>query len=325
MLYITGITGHSGRWFFERLKKEKYSGKIRCSMQQSIEACPEKYALFKDCNLDIEFAVGNLEDENFLNSFLSHPGRDSNHPNDTNDANQPHTLVHIVGIQQSEKLMEMAIAKSIDWAILVHTTGRFSKFKSASSDYIRIEDEILKKRNQIAVTVLRPTMIYGSSRDKNMYRLVNYLDKFPVFPLFGDGSNLMQPVHAKDLGNAYYDVLIRPDITKNQEYDLSGKEPVTYKHIIQIISKYLNRKVKILPVPFGLSLSAAKAYNAVLGKHAIISVEQVLRMKEDKAFSHEKATKDFGYNPYSFDEGIKGEVEEFMMGVRVDFSGVTYK
>ena len=41
----------------------------------------------------------------------------------------------------------------------------------------------------------------------------------------------------------------------------------------------------------------------------ILKAEQVLRLNENKDFSHEEAKKDFEYNPLSFEEGIKSEVE----------------
>ena len=44
----------------------------------------------------------------------------------------------------------------------------------------------------------------------------------------------------------------------------------------------------------------------------MISVEQVLRMQEDKDFKYDKASRDFGYLPVSFYEGIKDEVQEYL-------------
>ena len=121
----------------------------------------------------------------------------------------------------------------------------------------------------------------------------------------------MQPVHARDLGNAYYDVLMNPDATKNREYDLSGKEPIKYIDLVRTVSRALGKKNILVPVPMTLSLLAAKTYSR-LSANAQISVEQVLRMSEDKAFSHDSATRDFGYNPLGFEEGIEGEVREYL-------------
>ena len=309
MLYVTGITGHTGRWFLKKLQSEKYLGKIRCVMRESRENAPEKYKVFDDCSLDLDFSVGRLEDKDFLMESLT----------------DVTTIIHIAGISLSSEVVEAAIKNNVNWAILVHTTGRFSKYKSASEEYIKIEDDILERcsampeGNRILnCTILRPTMIYGSSGDRNIYRLVEYLDKHKVFPLFGDGSNLMHPVNARDLGIAYYDVLAHPSSTMNKEYDLSGKEPLAYLDIIKIIQGCLNKRAKIVKIPISLSIFMAKVYNGVF-KNALITVEQVMRMQEDKAFSHEAAARDFGYDPISFEDGIKEEVQEYLSGVRVDY------
>ena len=47
-----------------------------------------------------------------------------------------------------------------------------------------------------------------------------------------------------------------------------------------------------------------------------LNEEQVLRMKEDKDFTHLKATEDFGYNPMSFEEGIKEEINEYKRNIK---------
>jgi len=228
------------------------------------------------------------------------------------------TVLHIASIKLSSNIVAAAIRNNVRWAILVHTTGRYSRFKSAAAEYIKIEDDILRLRTRIAITVLRPTMIYGSSRDRNMFKLVDFLYRHKFFPLFGSGKNLMQPVLAKDLANAYYDVLMNREITTNREYNLSGKEPISYLDLVRTVSRALGRQNVIVPIPMWLSLLIARAYNAV-SKRAEISVEQVMRMNEDKVFPHEAASRDFGYSPASFRDGIRGEVEEYFEWRKLHF------
>lgn len=288
-ILLTGATGHSGKWFINRLIDEKYSGELVCLIRSGRSALE-----LQNSSLNYSVIKGDASDPVALDIAMD--GVD--------------VLIHIAGIQISKNVMAAAIRNGVQWAILVHTTGRFSKYKSASAEYIEIEEEILKKRSEnLSITILRPTMIYGSQKDVNMHKLIKYLNKHKAFPLFGKGDNLMQPVHARDLGNAYYDILIKPEVTKNKEYNLSGKRPVTYKDIIKITSSALNKRVFIIPIPFWISLLAAKVYNFMLGQKAIISVEQVLRMQEDKAFPYEEAAKDFGYDPIDFQEGIREEIE----------------
>lgn len=290
-LLITGATGNSGLYFLEYLNKNDLQyNEIRCLVRETTNT----NVLNKFSNLNIRCVVGDITDRKFVNEI-------------TKDID---TILNIANIRFSPLLMEYGYKNNVDWLIGVHTTGRYSKFKSASAEYIQIEDTLLKERH-INLTVLRPTMIYGNMKDHNMKKLIKFLDKFPMFPVFGKGKNLLQPVRAQDLGKAYYDVLSKPEITKNKEYDLSGKDEVEYKKIIKYITNKLNRKVIIIPVPINLSYKIA-----MFGQRFIpgfpIKGEQVLRMQEDKVFSHTKASQDFGYSPMSFKQGIEEEVEEYL-------------
>lgn len=251
--------------------------------------------LLDQSGLEIEKVYGDLEDIECLESLLVGVT----------------TVLHISSILFSNNVINAAIKNNVKWAILVHTTGRYSKYKSASEEYIRIEDSILKKRNKIGITILRPTMIYGSSQDRNMYKLIDYLYHHRFFPIFGSGKNLMQPVHAKDLGFAYFDVLQNKEKTFNQEYNLSGKDPLTYIDLVECVSKTLGKKNIKVRIPFFVSIIAARIYNKI-NKNAIISVEQVLRMQEDKVFCYDLANRHFNYSPIPFEEGIKTEVAEYI-------------
>jgi nucleoside-diphosphate-sugar epimerase len=290
MVLITGITGHSGTWLLRRFSKENYPGEVRCTIRGSSDS-----RLLEESGLPFCKVTGDLSDPAFLDRAMG----------------GVRTVLHIAGIMLSARIIEAAIRNGVQRAILVHTTGRFSRFKSAAEEYMRIEDAILELRARISITVLRPTMIYGSSRDQNMYKLVDYLYRHKFFPIFGSGNNLMQPVHASDLGNAYFDVLNNPRTTSNREYDLPGKAPLTYVELVKAVSDELGRENILVPVPMFLSLMGARIYNR-MSRNPRISVEQVMRMNEDKAFSYDSAARDFGYRPLSFEEGIKDEVTEYL-------------
>jgi nucleoside-diphosphate-sugar epimerase len=290
MLYVTGITGHSGRWFVERLVNEDYKGKIRCVVRGGSDT-----GFLDKSSLDVEKVIGDLNDQEFLTFTMRGCS----------------TVLHIASIIYSKNVVNAAVHNNVKWAILVHTTGRYSKYKSASAEYISIEENVLKYRDRMGITVLRPTMIYGSSRDRNMYKLIAFLHKIKFFPMFGEGKNLMQPVHARDLGNAYYDVILNRSNTFNKDYNLSGKQPLSYMDLVRAVSNAIGRNNIIIKIPLWTSVFAARVYNAV-DKNALISVEQVLRMQEDKDFGYEDAMRDFAYSPISFEEGIVEEVNEYM-------------
>ena len=58
--------------------------------------------------------------------------------------------------------------------------------------------------------IVRPTMIYGTPGDRNMIRLVEWINRWPVLPVFGDSRSLQQPVHVKDVAWAGVKCLVTP-------------------------------------------------------------------------------------------------------------------
>lgn len=290
MLLITGITGHTGRYFLQHLITQKYNEKIRCVVREN-----SNIKVLENCGLDVELVVGDLNDDVFVNSIMK----------------DVKTVFHIYNIHHSPSIVKSAIKNNVKRAILVHTTGIFSKFKSASEDYIRIESEVLALAKQkINLTILRPTMIYGDMCDHNMSKFIKMIDKMRIYPLIDNGNGLIQPVNARDLGKAYFDVLMNPEITANKQYDLSGEKPISVKEALTIISGFLSKKTMFISIPMSLSVFAAKIIK-VLSIGKIDIVEQVLRMGEDRVYSHSLAKADFHYSPMPFKSGIELEVNEY--------------
>ncbi|MDJ1088754.1 NAD-dependent epimerase/dehydratase family protein [Macrococcoides caseolyticum] len=290
-LLITGATGHTGNFFLEQLNNNpKNVNEIICTVRETTNTDNLK----KFNNLNIKTVVGNLKDDHYINEI-------------TKDID---VIINIANIRFSEILAKYGKMNNVKWLIGIHTTGRYSKFKSASAEYISIEDNLLKNKD-LDLTILRPTMIYGSTKDHNMSKLIKFLDKTPVFPIFGDGKNLLQPVRAQDLGKAIYDVLFSYEKCKNKEYNLSGKNEIEYIDILKIISNQLNKRIIFIKLPIKLCYIIA-----VIGERFIpkfpIKAEQVLRMQEDKIYSHQEAKDDFEYNPLEFEQGIKDEVREYL-------------
>lgn len=290
-ILITGANGHSGKIFLNNIENnrkniyEEIHVVVRnSSLDDFIERSP----------LNIIKHVGDIKNSDFVENI-------------TKDID---VILHIAGIQMSELIFYKAIENNINWIISIHTTGRYSKFKSASTEYIDIEDKLLKLRDKINITILRPTMIYGSSRDRNMNKLIKFIDRFPIYPIFGNGNNLMQPVNAKDLAIAYQQVIENSEITINENYNLSGKYPIKYKNLISTVSQHLNKRTVLVKLPIIFSRFFVRICRKLVPKFPL-NEEQVLRMKEDKDFTHLKATKDFGYNPMSFEEGIVEEIKEY--------------
>lgn len=290
-ILITGITGRSGRYLGELLTQNNI-GNVTAIIRDE-----EKFRSLFGEQSNICCEVGDIRDGKYVTKLLIDKKID--------------TLLHIPGIKLSIKMVKAAIKSGVvKRIILVHTTGIYSKFKAASEEYLEIEKQIdeLLKGTDISLTILRPTMIYGSLDDRNMSSFIKMIDKLRIFPLVNGGKYELQPVNQKDLGKAYYQVLIHEEATANKNYDLSGGTVIYLKDILQNISKFLGKKTIFISVPFGLAYFAANvAYYLSFTKFDYR--EKVQRLVEPRAYEHKEAEQDFGYSPMEFLDGLKEEVE----------------
>ncbi|MGM8215082.1 SDR family oxidoreductase [Bacillaceae bacterium W0354] len=294
MLLVTGITGHTGKYFLQELINNKYEGSIRCVVRETSNT-----SLLDNSGLNIEKVVGDLEDRDFIDRVMI--GVD--------------TVMHIYNIHHSPMIVQSAIKNKVKRAILVHTTGIYSKFKSASEGYKKIEQEINELNSNpecsTNITILRPSMIYGDLCDRNISKFIKMVDNFRIMPVISGGNSLIQPVNARDLGKAFFDVLISPQETDGKVYDLSGEKPIKMIDVFKLISEELNKSTIFISVPLGLGVLMARVLKYLtLGR--IDYIEKVQRMGENRSYSHDNATKDFGYSPMTFEEGIQIEVAEYL-------------
>jgi len=291
---ITGATGKSGQYTIERLM-ERMDELAGCQLRAVVRS-REKAAFIAESGLPVSLYVGDIADESFLLEAFT--GAD--------------VLLHIVGIHTSRKVVPLAIRSGIKRIIVVHTTGIYSKYKSAGAEYLRIDADITKMCQEagVALSILRPTMIYGGLDDENVVKFITMMDKLPIMPVVSGARFVLQPVHRRDLGRAYADVLLSKNTT-GKDYVLSGKEPITLRDMLSVIAEYLQKPAKFVSLPYWIAISGAWTL-FILSFTKVDYREKVQRLVEPRAYSHDEATQDFGYDPVDFREGVWGEVASYL-------------
>jgi nucleoside-diphosphate-sugar epimerase len=199
--------------------------------------------------------------------------------------------------------LEAVMSRGVERAYFVTTTGIFSSYNHLSDIYKINEEKI--RQSGLVYTILRPSMIYGHPRDRNMSRLIRFLKQYPIYPLFNDGRSLMQPVFFEDLADGIVNA-INERKTEKKEYNLCGLESIQYKKLIETIIYKLGVRTKTINVPSSLAIIAAQVGSLIPGFP--ITVEQVLRLQEDKIFDISKAISDLNYSPRKFEDGIEIEI-----------------
>lgn len=221
-------------------------------------------------------------------------------------------VVHLAGLALVPSLLPSVLASGVRSGVFVSSAGVYTKLVSSGADAKRAGEEALR-RSPLAYTILRPSMIYGTPRDRNLVRLLRWLNRFPVMPAPLGGRTPQQPVHVDDLVDAILASLDRP-VAARREYDVGGPEPITLAQVIHESARALGKPAWILPLPLAPGHAAA-----VLARRLHVpfpvSPEQVLRLAESKAVDIRPARADLGFTPRDFRTGITEEARKLLAGL----------
>lgn len=280
-LVFSGATSDTGNRVAAQLAARFGPENIVCLVRESSRVAPLE-------KLGVRLEIGDVTDGQSLSRLLDEKALylDMTHP------------------KFYPRSLETMRRSGLQRAVFVTTTGIFSRYHHCSDIYKDGEERL--RACGFSMTILRPSMIYGSSRDKNMNRLIRTLQRFPAFPLFGAGRSLMQPVFVDDLASGIVTAIVNPR-SVGREYNLAGPRAISYRAIVETILEKLERSVTLLNVGLPLASGLVGAAQYVPGFP--LKREQVLRLLEDKVFDISSAQQELHFRPRSFAEGIEAEIE----------------
>jgi uncharacterized protein YbjT (DUF2867 family) len=210
-----------------------------------------------------------------------------------------------LGFGHAPNVIQAAQQAGIQRAIFISTTAIFTRL-NARSKVTRLAAEEAVRNSDLVWTILRPTMIYGSPEDRNMWRLIRWLRLFPILPVFGDGQYLQQPIFVDDVAKAVVTALIS-DRTVRRSYNIAGKNAQTYNQIVDTVAAQLKRRVLKLFIPAAPMVWLLRKLEEIR-LPLPIKAEQLERLNEDKVFDYSEAINDFGFTSRSFADGIRQEL-----------------
>ena len=220
------------------------------------------------------------------------------------------TLINVasIGFGAAPILIKACHEVGIKRALFVSTTAIFTKLNSSSKS-IRLDAEYEITQSRLNFTIIRPTMIFGSKDDRNIFRLISWINKYPIIPVLQKGDGLQQPVFVKDVAWAIVESINNPN-TKNTIFNVAGPKAIKFKKMIDIISKKLGKKIFQISINPNLAILFIKFMNFLNIKN-LVSEEQVKRVIEDKNFSNKKAKELINFNPKPFDYVITQQLENY--------------
>jgi NADH dehydrogenase len=185
--------------------------------------------------------------------------------------------------------------------------------ETVSSQYMQSklkgEKNIINNFNRSVI--LRPSVIFGPE-DKFFNQFASMADFFPVLPLIGGGLTYFQPIYVGDIAKSIMAVLEKEEINNNI-FELGGPQIFTFKELMKILLKEINKKRFLIPIPFLFAKFQAKILQLL--PKPLLTTDQVEMLKYDNIVTNKYPTlKDLKINPKTIEAVLPNYIWRFRKG-----------
>ncbi|MEP4379675.1 MAG: NAD-dependent epimerase/dehydratase family protein [Alphaproteobacteria bacterium] len=229
------------------------------------------------------------------------------------DAELPRQAIATIPVWRLAPLADPLAEGGVQRLVCFSTTSVLGKADTSTAHEKAVVERVLDAEQKLqdrsrthgmALTILRPTLIYGTGRDHTVAAAGRFIRRFGVYPVYGDAMGSRQPVHADDLAAAALSALDNRQ-THGRIYALGGGETLSYRDMIARIFTVLERSPRMINIP-ALPQILALAGGVIPGSE--LSADVARRMNRDLAFDVGAAAADFGYAPRPFLAGGRGDL-----------------
>lgn len=191
--------------------------------------------------------------------------------------------------------------------VVLSSTSRFTKVNSSDNGEQQLVAQLIQAEQQLAQwagqhgiewIVLRPTLIYGWGRDKNISTIIAFIKRFGFFPLLGAAKGKRQPIRLEDVAKACMLALNTRTIA-NRAYNISGGEILAYNEMVKRIFAALGKKPCLVHLPLTAFRLAIRILH-ILPRFRPLNVAMAERMNQDMIFDGSEAKRDFNFEPLAF-------------------------
>ncbi len=190
---------------------------------------------------------------------------------------------------QAEGARAVAEAAAKQSAKLVHVSAIGADAKSQSA-YARTKaaGEAAVKSAVPQATIFRPSILFGPE-DGFFNRFAAMARIAPALPLIGGGATRFQPVFVGDVATAIVttleDLALEDKAKPGMTYELGGPEVKTFRELMELMLKEIERRRLLVPIPF--AVARLQAFFLELLPNPLLTRDQVILLERDNVVSAE--------------------------------------
>ena len=182
-----------------------------------------------------------------------------------------------------ETISKICSKKNVD---LIHLSAlALEEAKDSKYALSKINGEKKIRENFPRAIIIKPSIVH-SIDDNFSTKFLTLLRLLPVFPLYYGGKTKFSPIHASDVAELIYYIISKKIISKDIE--AVGPEVLTFRQIIEILLKCINKKKILIQMPLFLAKMFALIFQ--LMPNPLITLDQLRLLKYHNIQSTEGTT-----------------------------------
>jgi len=151
----------------------------------------------------------------------------------------------------------------------------------------------------IALTLIRPTLIYGCGLDRNISLMARFGRRFGFIPVAAEAAGLRQPVHADDLAGLAVQCLLSENPVRLKAVACGGST-LSYREMMKKTAGACGPRIRLLTLNTRLMLAGVRVAS-MTGALAGINPEMVKRQARDLVFDDAPLREILDYSPRPFE------------------------
>lgn len=206
----------------------------------------------------------------------------------------------------TQRVLEAAKNSSVKGIVHFSSAAVLSVRKDDYAE-TKLEGEKLVIKSGLKYCIIRPSLMYGPTDNKNIGYLINFAKKFPFFPIPGHGKWPRQPIYIDDI--CYLVMSFLYDFPENQIFDINGKESIYFKDMIKTVLDETDGFHFRLFLPISVFKLGMMSYQRLNG-NVEFTPDQVDSLTAEETFPVHPWWKEHNIKITSFRQGVRKMIEK---------------
>ncbi len=215
-----------------------------------------------------------------------------------------------VNVRGTRALADAAHARGVEHWVQISSMSAHPLNRSIYGGTKFLSEEEVRSSG-VPFTILRPSLVYGPRKRGIFHKFAGLMEKLPIVPLIGDGSEPVAPVHEDDLAFVVGAALALG--AHGKTYQIGGpEEHWRFRDLIRAVRRMLGKGGPAIAIPLPICRLGALAGEALLPNPPVTS-DNIEGLARAIPVDSSAARADFGYEPRSFEVGFRDCIEKGLL------------